>query len=150
MLVVTRKRPVLELEWHHCVQEKNLEGQAWETLMAFCLPNWESIDLWNKTSFCFACGVSFLCHDASSSQRKYSSCLEFHNPSLASPSSSPCPELCWGSESWGWRVLSGSDRREIPSTRSSTPSRISLAHNWKEQAEPHAAQWKPNHRKKHH
>jgi len=68
--------------------------------------------------------------------------LEFPNSSLASPSSSPCPELCWGSESWGWRALSGSGRREIPSMRSSTPSRISLAHSWKEQAYKHAAQQK--------
>lgn len=38
MLVVTRKRPVLELKWHHCVQEKNLEGQAWETPRGFPPP----------------------------------------------------------------------------------------------------------------
>lgn len=71
-------------------------------------------------------------------------CLRFHKASLLSPSSSPCPELCWGSVSWGWRVLSGSGRWEIPSMRSSTPSRISLAQSWKEQTHPRAAQQNPS------
>lgn len=118
--------------------------------MFFLLSDVESINLWNSTSLCFAYNVTFLCQNASSSQHKDSWCLKFHDPSLVSPSSSPCPELCWGSESWGWRVLSGSGRWEIPSMRSSTPSRISLAHSWKEQTYPHAAQQKPSCGKSHH